>query len=48
MKKIFRKIMMLMAVPALLATVSCESMDDTNIDPTRMNSANAGSFMESL
>lgn len=46
MKKIFRKIMMLMAVPALLATVSCESMDDTNIDPTRMNSANAGSFMD--
>ena len=38
--------MMLMAVPALLATVSCESMDDTNIDPTRMNSANAGSFMD--
>ena len=42
MKKIFRNIMMLMAVPAMLMTTACESMDDTNVDPTRMNSANAG------
>lgn len=48
MKKIFRNIMMLMAVPAMLMTTACESMDDTNVDPTRMNSANAGSFMDPL
>ncbi len=46
MKKIFKNIMLLMAAPALLLTVSCESMDETNVDPTRMNSANAGSFMD--
>lgn len=40
--------MMLMAVPAMLMTTACESMDDTNVDPTRMNSANAGSFMDPL
>ena len=48
MKKFFRNIMMLMAVPAMLMTTACESMDDTNVDPTRMNSANAGSFMDPL
>lgn len=46
MKKIFRNILMLLTVPAMLTTVSCESMDETNIDPTRMNAANAGSFMD--
>lgn len=44
MKKIFRNIMMLMTVPFMLMTSACESMDDTNVDPTRMNTANAGSF----
>ena len=48
MKKFFRNIMMLMAVSAMLMTTACESMDDTNVDPTRMNSANAGSFMDPL
>ncbi len=28
-----------------LAFASCESMDETNTDPTRMNAANAGSFL---
>ena len=46
MKKIVRNIMMLMALPAMLMTTSCESMDETNIDPTRMSAANAGSFMD--
>lgn len=46
MKKIIRNIMLLMAAPALLLVASCESMDETNIDPTRMNAANAGSFMD--
>lgn len=46
MKKIIRNIMMLLALPAMLVTTSCESMDETNIDPTRMNAANAGSFMD--
>lgn len=46
MKKIFRNILMLMTLPAMLTAVSCESMDETNIDPTRMNSANAGSFLD--
>lgn len=44
MKKIFRNIMTLMTVPFMLMTSACESMDDTNVDPTRMNTANAGSF----
>ena len=39
---------MLMAVPAMLMTSACESMDDTNVDPTRMNTANAGSFLDPL
>ena len=43
MKKIFRNIMTLMTVPFMLMTSACESMDDTNVDPTRMNTANAGS-----
>ncbi len=43
MKKIFKYLLMA-AAPALLLS-SCESMDETNTDPTRMNSANAGSFM---
>ena len=46
MKKIFKKIGVLLAVPTLLLTGSCESMDNTNVDPTRMNSANAGSFID--
>lgn len=33
-----------MTVPFMLMTSACESMDDTNVDPTRMNTANAGSF----
>lgn len=45
MKKIFRNILILLATPALMLT-SCESMDETNEDPTRMNSANAGNFMD--
>lgn len=48
MKKIFRNIMTLMTVPFMLMTSACESMDDTNVDPTRMNTANAGSFLDSL
>ena len=48
MKKIFRNIMMLMTVPFMLMTSACESMDDTNVDPTRMNTANAGSFLDPL
>lgn len=47
MKKIFRNIMTLMTVPFMLMTSACESMDDTNVDPTRMNTANAGSFFGS-
>ena len=48
MKKIFRNIIMLMTVPFMLMTSACESMDDTNVDPTRMNTANAGSFLDPL
>lgn len=48
MKKIFRNIMTLMTVPFMLMTSACESMDDTNVDPTRMNTANAGSFLDPL
>jgi len=44
MKKIFRTILAVAALPALLLT-GCDTMDETNIDPTRMDSANAGSFL---
>lgn len=46
MRNIIRNIAALMAVPALLLTASCESMDETNTDPTSMDAANAGSFMD--
>lgn len=44
MKKIFQTILAVAALPALLLT-GCDTMDETNIDPTRMDSANAGSFL---
>ena len=44
MKKIYITIMaMMMGMASML--ISCESMDETNIDPTRMDQANAGSFL---
>lgn len=43
MKKIFYSIVALMMGIGLFT--SCESMDDTNVDPTRMDQANAGSFL---
>lgn len=47
MKKIFRKILGALLVPALMFS-SCESMDELNVDPTRMNEANAGSFLNPI
>ena len=47
MKKIFRNILAVLALPALMLS-SCESMDDINVDPTRMDQANAGSFLNPI
>lgn len=47
MKKIFRKILGALLVPALMFS-SCESMDELNVDPTRMDEANAGSFLNPI
>lgn len=47
MKHILKSIAALVVAPLLLATAtSCESMDETNTDPTRMDDATAGSFMD--
>lgn len=48
MKKLIRNItrtLPLALAATTLSLASCESMDETNIDPTRMESANAGSFL---
>ena len=43
MKKIIYKVFALLL--GLVMIQSCESMDETNTDPTRMDEANAGSFL---
>lgn len=43
MKKIIYKVFALLL--GLIMILSCESMDETNTDPTRMDEANAGSFL---
>ncbi|MCD8182605.1 MAG: hypothetical protein LUE99_05365 [Bacteroides sp.] len=44
MKKIFRSLMAILVLPAVILT-ACDSMDEINTDPTRMDKANAGSFL---
>ena len=47
LKSIFCNFMLLLAASAVISTVSsCESMDETNVDPTRMDDAKAGSFLD--
>ena len=47
MKKIFRNLMAALALPCMMLA-SCEGMDEINIDPTRMDEANAGSFLNPI
>ena len=45
-RSIFRNAALILAASAAMTLASCESMDETNTDPTRMDDAKAGSFLD--